>query len=594
VRLDIENKILIPFTILLLLSITVLGTVSYHNSYQLLLDNQKKNVEETLTEAVHFLDNINREMERGAIPPREAKSTAIEYYKMLNKSQLVIIQDSRVILGSIFGKEFLPRTFSESLSQNSNGMITEEDVIFIYKHYPPWNWILGYRLNKSVFMEEFLEMQKYTILALIIFLVISMQATIFISHNISRPVQQLADLCNKIARGSLQERIKIRRKDEIGVLADAFNNMMHKLRMNTNQLLEMKQFNEDILRNISTGIITTDKEGNLVSMNQSAREILDQNSEYAKYEGIKGTLFTQVMDTLKSKKNINHIRVFHNDNEGGKLYFDVTTTLMKTHDGFIGGAICSFNDITERKKIESNMERVDRLTSIGQLASGIAHEIRNPLAGMKTSIQVLKKRLSGREADSNLVLFNGVLFEIDRINNLITDLLDFAKPRLPKYEVENTLEILNKSLYLVKKDASEKNISVKVTSNASKMMLFVDKAQIEQVFLNVIKNAINAMDSGGILNISLNQVHNKKRDCLEIVFHDNGCGVPEENIDRIFDPFFTTYPHGTGLGLSVVYELVSKNNGEVEIESVINAGTKVRITFPLYGGEICNEQGIGN
>lgn len=594
-RLDIENKILIPFLILLLLSIIVLGTVSYRNSYQLLLDNQKKNAEVHLNEAIHFVDNINRDVEKGIIPLRTAKRTVVDYYSRLNNGGFIILEGNRILLRNLVDGMALPDDFAQRLSGNTEGMDTPEDIIFIHRDYGKWNWTLGYCLSKSIFLEEFLETQKHTILAVIIFLIISMQATIFISHNISRPIQMLADICNKIANGSLQENIKIKRKDEIGVLADAFNNMIIKLRMNTTKLLEMKQFNEDILRSISTGIITTDRQGNLVSMNQAAKEILDcsQNSRN-KCENVRNALFSQIKDTLNARKNINHVRIFHDESSGSKQYFDVTTTLLKTHHDMISGAICSFNDITERKKIENDMERVDRLTSIGQLAAGIAHEIRNPLAGMKTSIQVLKNRLYEQKTDANLGLFNGVLFEIDRINNLISDLLDFARPRLPDYEVENPVEILNKSLYLINKEASEKNIEINIEINTGNLLILVDKSQIEQVFLNVIKNAIMAMEPGGILNISLNKLSSKKGDHLEIVFQDNGCGISKENIGRIFDPFFTTHPQGTGLGLSVVYELVSGNNGEIEIDSIINVGTKFRIIFPIYGGENHEKENIGN
>ncbi|MFZ5966234.1 MAG: ATP-binding protein [Bacillota bacterium] len=587
-KLDIENKILIPFMVLIILSITSLGVVSYWNGYRLLTDNQKKNMKDNLMENIAWVETLNEEVEDKTLSLEEAKERAVEYYTKLEQPGLVILENHEILINHFQpGDSALQNILGEIQRNESKGIVETKQLFFTYTTYNPWGWTMGYGLNKNIFSEELVARQKYNLLVVIISLIVSMQATILIAYNLSKPIKILADACNRIAKGNMEEKIFIKRKDEIGVLAHSFNNMISKLQKNTSKLMEIKQFNEDILRNVSTGIITIDRNGNIISMNHTAEEMLQYDIRWQDGdERLEEVLIAQLKDTIGIEKTINHVYAFQEQQNKDMLYLDVTTSLLKTEEQRISGAICNFNNITERKKIEKKIERVNRLTSVGQLAAGLAHEIRNPLAGMKTGMQVLKKRLSTPEEVSNENLFNGVLYEIDRLNNLITDLLDFAKPRLPNYEAANVMEILHKSLYLTKKAATEKQIKINIMENAKNLNIFVDKGQIEQVFLNIVANALRAMDRNGTLNIILENYFYQKGQFVSVEFHDNGCGIGPEDLEKIFDPFYTTYPQGTGLGLSVVHKLVTENNGEIEVESKLNIGTIFKIRFPIHGGDV--------
>jgi len=595
VKWDIENKILIPFMILVILPIIIIGIVSYWNGYQLLLNNKVKNLEDNLDDHILFVNKINEEVERNDITVDLAKEKAITYFKELNKDGMVIFEDGEIVLNNLSAddssvKMILDRGFKSKLNVYKN-----DDMLFVYRGFDKWQWNIGYGLYKDIFTDELIQIQKYTLLVAIIFLIFSMQATILIAHNISRPMKMLADMCYKIGKGNLKEKININREDEIGILAEAFNNMVGKLEKNTRKLLNMKKFNEDILRNISIGIITTDKKGNILSINQAGERILEYSTNSSdEREKLLAALMKQLSRTLLDEDNKNDIIVFNRVSDGTKQYLDVSTSPLRTENEETNGAICSFGDITKRKRIENNIERINRLTSVGELAAGLAHEIRNPLAGMKMSIQVLKGRLCSEDDESNQRLFKSTIYEIDRLNNLITELLDFAKPHLPKYEMTNILEILNKSLELTKKNIREKDIKTNIDIETSKFSVYVDKAQIEQVFINIIKNAVNASRPQGRLNIKLEVVSRGKEEFLSISFEDNGLGIEPENLEKIFNPFFTTNPQGTGLGLSVVHKLVTENNGEIEVESVVDKGTKFIIKFPIRGGELYEEKNINN
>ncbi len=528
-----------------------------------------------------FMEEIN---EGYTEDQTEAQNYIVEFYSKAKKNGLIIFNNvNREILlnNSGFGSDLIYNLMNKELKPDEK-MVSEGDYIFIYNIYDRYDWTIGYRINKKTFFYNVLENEKNMILIAIVALVFSMQSAILISYNISKPIKKLAEYCDKIADGdSTQERIEINRKDEIGTLSNAFNNMLHRLQKNTEKIIEITRLNEDILKNIPAGIITTDRYGNLLSVNESAKKLMHENTEKNLDVDIIEKLLAQAESTLETNKVINNVVAFDNT-DGSTIYLDVTTSILKGAESSKDGAICSFNDISDRKKFEDNMDLLDRLTSIGQFAAGIAHEVRNPLTGMKTSIQVLENRLCKSDDFSNKKLFNGIVHEIDRINDLISGLLNFAKPRVPQYEKTDLREVLDATLELVKKPAMDNKIDIRVRSYCENTVVFADKTQIEQIFLNIIKNSISAIDNQGFISVSFSNSCNESGSFVEVEFYDNGCGIHTEDMVKIFDPFFTTRNQGTGLGLSVVYELIKNNRGKIAVQSVVNEGTRVKVEFPVW------------
>ncbi|MBZ2175913.1 PAS domain S-box protein [Schnuerera sp. xch1] len=580
-RIDIENKILIPFMILLIVTIIVIGTASYWNGYKLLLNNEIQNLLADLDEMILYIKKINDETE----DEEEAKALVLNFYNNLGKDNLIIFNSNEILLNTFDRDKKYAVTLTNKNLNDTTHSISIGDYIFIYQKYNNWNWILGYRINRNIFSDKVLESQKYLILIAIVSLIFSMETAILISYNISKPIKTLAEFCNKITnKNSLQKIYEIKRKDEVGVLANSFNNMIEKLEINTEKLIEVKKFNENIVKNVPAGIMIVDQRGHIKLVNKIAKELLSKYTENKIDRYIMKNVLNQVKETMKTKKMTNKLLTFNDINKGNKIYLEVVTSILTINKNSNNEAICIFTDVSERKKIENNMAILDRLTSTGQLAAGIAHEVRNPLAGIRASIQVLERRLCKEEDSTNKKLFDGLLNEIDRINNLITELLNFAKPRMPNYKEIDLAKILAQSLQLLAENIKIKNVKVDIKNNSSQNIILADKAQIEQIFINIINNALAAMDNNGLLNITINNYLKEKKPFVEIEFHDNGCGISPQNIKKVFNPFFTTSLSGTGLGLSVVYELIKSNNGEIDIQSMVNKGTKVKIMFPIFGG----------
>jgi len=235
-------------------------------------------------------------------------------------------------------------------------------------------------------------------------------------------------------------------------------------------------------------------------------------------------------------------------------------------------------DVTQLKNLEKKYYESQKLAAIGQLSAGIAHEVRNPLSSIKMSLQILEKRI--KPSGNDLKRFKIAEREVEHLEKLVNDVLIFARPSEPKKESSDIKEILNQALAMAEKARSDKRIQVTKRFGKGLPPIQSDSAMLEQAFLNVYHNAIDAMEPEGSLLISVKRPSDNSH-YIEVEIDDNGCGIEKEDLAHLFNPFFTRKRYGTGLGLSQVKKIIELHGGTVEILSKKEEGTRFRVTLPI-------------
>lgn len=350
--------------------------------------------------------------------------------------------------------------------------------------------------------------------------------------------------------------------------------------VNISKLRKLKDFNETILENINSGVLKTDKDGKIVFLNSTAKRIIGETSagkiyfnELFRNNKKTGDLFMELIS--RDGKNFSFEDILQ-INDTDQIPVRINTSLVETDDFTGKSLVAIFEDLSEQKAVERELRRADRLRSLGELSAGVAHEIRNPLTGIATTAQLLKEMIKG---DKEKVKYLSVILgEINRLDNIIKSLLDFARPTTLKLAERSLEEIVQSSIDLLRKKADKQGVSLSVERKFKNDRCVVDKDQIKQVVLNLSSNAIKACESGGELKIKISD--SDKPDFVRMEFKDNGKGIEEKNSDSIYNPFFTTNSDGSGLGLPISRKIIENHNGIIYHNSNIDRGTTFVVELP--------------
>ncbi|RKD25550.1 hypothetical protein BEP19_00990 [Ammoniphilus oxalaticus] len=260
------------------------------------------------------------------------------------------------------------------------------------------------------------------------------------------------------------------------------------------------------------------------------------------------------------------------DRNGDVIYVSVTTfPLYNLHQKFDGWAVI-FRDITEWKKSQEMLQQSEKLSVAGQLAAGIAHEIRNPITSVKGFLQLMQTGYGEKEEYMEIMTS-----EIDRIEIILGELLILAKPQITKYEQANAQKLLEHVVALLGTQGNLHNISISTDFEVEHPYIDCDENQIKQVFINFIKNSMEAMPQGGEISIELQRIEERM---LRICFIDQGCGIPEEILEKIGQPFFTTKENGTGLGFMISKKIIEDHGGSMTLKSKVDEGTVIEVFLP--------------
>jgi signal transduction histidine kinase len=230
----------------------------------------------------------------------------------------------------------------------------------------------------------------------------------------------------------------------------------------------------------------------------------------------------------------------------------------------------------ERRKLEEQLSRAERLSSMGEMAAGISHEIRNPLGIIRSSAELLKKKMA--KVDPSNTVPSIIVEETRRLNNIITDFINYAKPKSPQLTPSRVEDIIERNLTFLSTQLSEKKYRVSKDVEKDLPEVMADSAMLYQAFLNIFINCMQAMPEGGEIRVALGTSQNG----IVIHFDDEGGGIPEEVLEKIWEPFFTTKEKGTGLGLGIVKNIIESHGGSIQIHNKSEKGVRVTVELPLY------------
>ncbi len=347
-----------------------------------------------------------------------------------------------------------------------------------------------------------------------------------------------------------------------------------------------------VLDSVGDGVIVVSCEGVVTLMNPAAEEMTGRSRRQMQGTAFKDSFASEpVLVEMVERTAASGISLSDQDNvvlnqSSRVIPANATTFPLLRSNGEAIGVILTLRDLTSIRELEAAVRQADRLATLGTLAAGLAHEVKNPLGGIKGAAQLLEREL---DPDSELHEYPRLMIrEAERIDRIIRQLLDLASPRGPRYQPVNLHMVLGDIILLQREAAASRDVSISTGFDPSIPPIMADEAQLTQVFLNLIRNAIEAINDGGRVTVSSRVLaeyqlaRNEGRSRMVAVeVADTGPGIPAENLTKVGTPFFTTKDSGTGLGLAICQKIVAEHRGMLKIDSKPEQGTRISVLLPL-------------
>ncbi|MGP8153488.1 MAG: ATP-binding protein [Smithella sp.] len=353
--------------------------------------------------------------------------------------------------------------------------------------------------------------------------------------------------------------------------------LMQAYRLVHTSLSRMTIFSEALVKNMPIGLIALDDLGMIITCNEKAQAVLGVADNEASGKHAADLLpapLQEILSQLPQRGGLLEQDVLLMSAESKEQTWEIVAAGL-IDEGKPAGKILLIRDVTQIRLLEKEVAKSRHLNSIGSLAAGVAHEIRNPLSSIKGFAVYFKERLSGNKDDQQTA--DIMIQEVERLNRVISQLIEFARPLELKKEKVQFAELVQHAVKLIAADAQKNKISIEIEAAAEIPLLEVDSDKIKQVLLNIFLNSLAALQDGGKLKIKISSRMNN----LEVIISDNGSGIEKMSLPRIYDPYFTSKPAGTGLGLAVVQKMMEAHGGHIYVESEQGKGTEVFLIFPL-------------
>ncbi|MEC7839943.1 MAG: ATP-binding protein [Chlamydiota bacterium] len=383
-------------------------------------------------------------------------------------------------------------------------------------------------------------------------------------------------------------------KEEFTSIHGELESTNAKLTKKVAELGVMTFYFESIISNIAQGLLFIDLNGDVTTYNNAAEKILGVPSKKVLYtsfwQNFEDNLFgVSIRESLANKTPPPAAQVTYMNVDSERRELEVTLTYVQEEgkgngeglDGIsvkkLEGIIVLFRDITDVRNLQILAARNDRMKEIGEMAAMVAHEIRNPLGGIKGFASLLRRDLENSPEQKQMA--DNIISGTDTLNRLVTNVLNYSRQITPEKIVSDILPIVKelKTYFDVDTTKAEGRPQLIIDTPLKELPLLIDQQLIKSALLNLLINASDAMPNGGTITINLD--HNDSRGIIKIT--DQGCGIPQANLEKIFTPFFTTKPKGNGFGLAEVYKIIQAHDGDINIESIIDQGTTFTIEIPL-------------
>ena len=378
----------------------------------------------------------------------------------------------------------------------------------------------------------------------------------------------------------------IEQKDvsRVGFVVDTFHELVSQLKEKEKELevlrknaedraIAIEGYNENILQSVPSGVISFDEEKRITKVNRAAEKILEMREETVVGRNCADVLSKPITDFLKEKKVVERGETVYTTPSGRRIWLGLTLSPLKDTEGSIIGQILVFTDLTHLKAIESQIELRYRLSSLGEMSAGIAHELRNPMAVIAGYTKLLLKKAD----DSIKPTVDAISREISVMDRIISDFLSFAKPAELNFTNIDLRELIENCVTSTGSERTDITIKLAIGELPA---LKGDEVLLRQAFINLIQNSLEAMPQGGVLTIEASSQTDHERDFVNVLLSDTGHGISEDIRDKVFLPFFTTKEKGTGLGLAIVHKIFVSHGGNISIDSC-DKGTTFRIRLPL-------------
>jgi two-component system sensor histidine kinase VicK len=510
-----------------------------------------------------------------------------KYYILDDLGNVVYSDDNNVKIGKVFPKVGIAvRTAMAGKVSSTNGNESLENEHINYaipiKVKGGKQYILYIRSNLKRVNAIVDTIKGFILKATMGALILSVTLGFALAKTITSPIKDLTMKAKEIAFGKFERRIKVKSKDEIGVLTSTFNHMAAHIKKNLDEISTQKTKLETILKNLADGVIAFDVDGEIVHFNQIAKSMIrqiDRNVWELDFQKLFESMsidieFDQVFELQREDKIV---KLWQNNDSVIKVYISP----FKDDYGHIFGAVVVFQDITEQYRLD-NMRK--------EFVANVSHELRTPITTIKSYSETL---LDGAIEDKEVATeFLGTInAETDRMTRLINDLLElsrfdykYAKLVMKSFDINF---MVKNSVSKLEKLAYDKGQKLQLDLPEDELIINGDRDRLEQVVINVLSNSIKYTRENGTIKVSLKAIKmDGFQDKIMIEIKDNGMGIPKDDLERIFERFYrvdkarSRAMGGTGLGLSIVKEIVDAHGGKIEIDSEVGKGTEMRIIIP--------------